>query len=65
MDIVARYLTLPQDYAAALGGIRWSSADDALNYPDGRTFAFNDEIASFLQGFMRSGALIHFAFIAH
>jgi len=65
MDDVARYLTIPQDYAAALGGIRWSSEDDALNYVDGRTYAFNDEIALFVEGFCHIRSLIHFAFIAH
>ncbi len=34
------YLKLSTAYCAHLGGIRWSTEDDALAYPDGRFFAF-------------------------
>jgi hypothetical protein len=59
------YLRLHGDYCQALGGLRWSASDDALVYADGETFALNEELALFLEGFGDGRRLIHFAFVLH
>ena len=65
MNPVQEYLRLASTYCQYLGGLRWSSNDDTIVYPDERTFAFNPEIASFLEGFGRQHPLIHFGHILH
>jgi hypothetical protein len=65
MNPVQEYLRLSSAYCQYLGGLRWSSSDDTLVYADERTFAFNPEIASFLEGFGRQRPLIHFGHILH
>jgi hypothetical protein len=65
MNPVQEYLRLSSAYCQYLGGLRWSSSDDTLVYPDERTFAFNAEIASFLEGFGRQRPLIHFGHMLH
>jgi hypothetical protein len=65
MNAVQEYLRLSSAYCQHLGGLRWSSVDDTLVYPDGRTFAFNEEVAAFLSGFGRQQSLIHFGHILH
>jgi hypothetical protein len=62
---VRNYLRLSSAYCQFLGGVRWSSEDDALAYPDGSTFAFNEEIAQLLDGFSSGGHLIHFGHMLH
>src|SRR5712692_30705 len=64
MDAVNRYLILPRKYCDWLGGLRWSSADDAIVYADGGTFAFQEEVALFIEGFA-GRRLIHLGHIVH
>src|SRR6202035_3547773 len=59
------YLKLPTGYCEFLGGIRWSSEDDTLVYPDGKVFAFHAAIAEFLEGFSGGGRVIPFACVLH
>ena len=59
------YLTLPAAYCDFLGGIDWSSEEDALVYPNGVFFAFCALIAEFLQGFSSGGTVIPFACVLH
>jgi hypothetical protein len=66
MSPAERYLRLSTVYCNQLGGLRWSSTDDALEYPDGTTFALKEEVALFVEGFASTrGHAIHFAFILH
>jgi len=65
MNAVQEYLRLSSAYCQFLGGLRWSSSDDTVVYPDGRTFAFNEEIAAFLAGFGRQRPLMHFGHVLH
>lgn len=65
MKAAFRYLTLPKEYCAGLGGLRWSSVDDTLVYPDWETFAFNAEVAQFLEGFASVRPPVHIGFIIH
>ena len=58
-----RYLRLASNYRDARGGLRWSSQADALEYEDGTTFAFTEEIALFVEGFASSGRLVHFGYL--
>jgi hypothetical protein len=67
---VPHYLQIPEEYAGALGGVRWSPAHDVLLLPEGpeggeTTFAFNAEVLSFLEGFAAQRPLIHFAHVLH
>lgn len=59
------YLRLSAAYCDYLGGIRWSSDDDALVYRDGRTFAFCAMIADFLEGFSSGGRVVPFGCVLH
>jgi hypothetical protein len=59
------YLKLPHAYCQYLGGIRWSSEDDALVYPDGKLFTFCAPIAEFLEGLSSGGRAIPFACVLH
>jgi hypothetical protein len=45
------YLRLSNAYWDFLGELRWSFQEDALVYKDGSTFALNEEVALFLEGF--------------
>jgi hypothetical protein len=65
MDLVRNYLRLETSYRRYLGDLAWSGADDALVYEDGATFAFNEEVALFLEGFAGAAPLIHFGFMLH
>jgi hypothetical protein len=65
MNDAQTYLRLDTAYCRHLGELRWSATDDALVYPDGGTFAFNEEIALFLEGFASGRPLIHFVFMLH
>jgi hypothetical protein len=65
MTPAERYLRLSDSYCDALGGLRWSFPEDGLVYRDGSPFAFNEEIALFLEGFAWRGRCIHFVFILH
>jgi hypothetical protein len=65
MNAAKAYLRLASAYCEYLGGVRWSGREDALEYPDGTTFAFNEEVALFLEGFAGGGRLIPFAYVLH
>lgn len=60
-----RYLRLVNSYCAHLGELRWSTTNDAIEYPGGETFALTEEIALFLEGFASVRALIHFSRMLH
>lgn len=57
------YLRIPDDYEGNRYSLRWSAAGDAVEHPDGTTFAFAAEIALFLEGYVSVGPLIHFSYI--
>ena len=59
------YLVLSSEYCRGLGGVRWSDHEDALVYPDGRFFAFNEALAFLLEGFAGAGRLVHFCHLVH
>jgi hypothetical protein len=59
------YLKLSTAYSAYLGGIRWSSEDDAIDYPDGTCFVYCVPIAEFLEGFNSGGRVIPFGCVLH
>jgi hypothetical protein len=65
MNGIKNYLRLSREYCKFLGGVRWSAVDDSLVYPDGITFAFNEEVAQFLEGLSSGGRLIHFGHALH
>ena len=51
---VALYLKIPAEYCRSFGGLRWAQYGEAIEFLDGpsggRTFAFAQEIAVFLEG---------------
>jgi hypothetical protein len=59
------YLDIPVSYASALGGLRWSSAGDAIEDGQERTFAVGAEVAELFQGLLASRRVLHFAFVLH
>src|SRR5438105_2410906 len=59
------YLRLSKVYADFLGGLRWSSAEDALIHADGRFFAFSPAIAEFVFGFASEGRVPPFGYLLH
>ncbi|MEW4570568.1 hypothetical protein AB1L88_22120 [Tautonia sp. JC769] len=59
------YLHLPESYARWLGGLRWSVAGEALEFPDGKTFVFSRELSLFLDGFADGRDPVHFAHVLH
>jgi hypothetical protein len=65
MDPARHYLRLDPGYCEYLGGLRWSASEDAVEYEDGMTFAFHQEIALFLEGFGGRRPLIHFSLVLH
>jgi hypothetical protein len=65
MSRAADYLWIPQGYTRSLRGLRWSPVGDAIEDDEGTTFALNQEIALFLEGFGSQRPLVHFAFILH
>ncbi len=65
MNQNAFYLGIPPSYANSLGGLRWSTADAAIEFADGRLFVFKDELALFLAGFDFVRALIPFGYVLH
>jgi hypothetical protein len=62
-DPVSRYLTLSGDHAGKAAGLRWSRRDFALEWGDGTTFVFQEEVASFLEGFASHRPLVNFGFV--
>ncbi|CAN5871620.1 hypothetical protein BH23PLA1_BH23PLA1_18920 [soil metagenome] len=65
MSRAVAYLQIPEPYCEPLGGLRWSIGGDAVDDPSGAFFAFNREIALFLEGMASGGELIHFGFVLH
>ena len=59
------YLRLSQAFAVYLGGLRWSSAEDAVICGDGRFFAFSAAIAEFVDGFASQGHVPLFGYLLH
>lgn len=65
MRTVGEYLHLPSDYCEAFGDLRWSADGECVEYPDGGTFAFMQELILFLTGFGSFRPLIHFPCLLH
>ena len=65
MIIPAYYLAIVEEYVLPLRGLRWSAIADAVEDQDGLLFAFREQIALFLEGFLAVRPLIHFAHILH
>ena len=59
------YLHIPEAYGRWLGGLKWSVGGEAVEFPDGQTFAFGRELSLFLDGFAASREPIHFAHVLH
>jgi hypothetical protein len=62
---IQRYLRLPSAYCKSLGGLRWSPSGDCIEYTDGGTFALNQEVTLFLEGFASIRPLLQFCYILH
>ena len=60
-----RYFHIRWDYASWLHGMRWTKQADAITDDEGQTFVMGAQVALFLEGFVASGRLIHFACILH
>jgi hypothetical protein len=65
MNRVTDYLKIPQDYEGNRYSLNWSASGDAVDRPDGSTFAHAAQIALFLEGYCSSGRLIHFSYILY
>jgi hypothetical protein len=65
MDVAEEYLSLHDGYARYLGYLHWAPACDAVELADGSTYAFSFQIASFLEGYLTGGPLIHFGYVLH
>jgi hypothetical protein len=65
MTRVERYLLVPAAYCEELGGLCWSATEDALEHPDGATFALAVEVVAFLEGLASQRPLVHFGFVLH
>src|SRR5207248_1370403 len=59
------YLRLSRVYSEFLGGLRWSNAEDALIYANGKFFAFSAAIAEFVDGFASEGRVPAFGYLLH
>ncbi|WP_435009494.1 hypothetical protein P12x_000748 [Tundrisphaera lichenicola] len=59
------YLTIEDDYEANRYSLSWSTTGDAVERPDGSTFAFAAEIGLFLEGYALIGPPIHFSYILY
>lgn len=64
-EIVQEYLELNPSYAQFLGKLGWARFDGAIEYEDGRTFAFSESIAQFVEGFASVRPLIPFIHLVH
>ena len=58
-------LHIPEAYGQWLGGLRWSTGGEAVEWPDGSTFAFGRELATLIDGFIAGRGPIHFAHMVH
>jgi len=59
-NAVDYFQNLSDSYREYLGGLQWSPHEDAMQFCDGTVFAFNEEIALFLEGLASAGRLIEF-----
>lgn len=59
------YLWIPTDSLHNPHGLRWSANGEAIDYPDGRTFALAAQIRLFLEGLAADGAFLHFVDVLH
>lgn len=65
-DRADAYLTIPDGFSAALGGLHWSRGCDAVETADGRTLALADELSQLLEGVFAAGPTVPpFAFVLH
>ncbi len=58
------YLSLPRDYAKALGSLFWSDTFDGLALPGGKVISY-DDLAEFLEGFASQKQLLSFGLMIH
>lgn len=65
VDPASAYFRIDDEYAAELGGWRWSRDGEAVELAMGRTFAFAAEIALFLEGLTARRPPLHFAHVLH
>jgi hypothetical protein len=65
MDRASAYLQIPQPYCQGIGDLRWAANGEAIEYAEGDTFAFRQEIALFFEGFASVRRPIHFGFLLH
>ena len=65
MNRVAEYLRISDDYEGNRYSLSWAPGGDAVERPDGSTFAFAAEVALFLEGYTSVGPLIHFAYVLY
>lgn len=64
MTRASHYLQIPADYFTRMGfGLRWSANGEAVEFDDGRTFAFSAEALGFVEGFASRRPLIHFGYV--
>jgi len=66
----ALYLQIPAEYCRSFGGLRWAQYGEAVEFLEGpgagRTFAFDAEIALFLEGLQTNGScVLGFGFVLH
>lgn len=64
MTPAAYLLVIPDEYAVALSHLHWAVEHDAIQIAAG-TFAMNEEISAFLDGFASRRPLMHFAHVLH
>jgi hypothetical protein len=67
---VALYLQIPAEYCRSFGGLRWAQYGEAIEFLDGpsggRTFAFAQQVGSFLEGLYSGGEpVLGFGFALH
>ena len=65
MDREGNYLQIPLAYELWLEGVRWAYNGEALEYPDGPTFALSPQVALFLEGFAEQNRLLNFGHVLH
>src|SRR2546423_8836230 len=60
------YLAIPDDYARALGGLRWSPEYDAVEFDERGTLTVVEHLEQILEGlFSDAPAVPHFAHVLH
>ena len=61
----AYLLQIPRDYPGRRFALEWATTGEAIEWPDGMTFALDGEIGLFLEGYTSTGPLIHFVHVLH